>query len=162
PALMTIQGNTILDTTNGHSIYIGNQGPVLMYDNVIRSLSSWRGPGAVFVGAFSSSDAIAVGNTFSVGNPTMVVNGRFLEIDSPVVGSNTISSAEPVLPSTEPNFHRQVFELPTAATTAQIQSAINSAAAQNGNRPVVHLPAGDYAITSTLTIPANTDVQLTG
>ena len=50
----------------------------------------------------------------------------------------------------------------TTAKTADIQEAINRAAAENGNRPVVHIPAGDYSITSTLMIPANTDVQLVG
>src|SRR5262249_53254793 len=39
PAAITLQGNTILDTTNASSVVIKNQGPVLMYDNVIRSLS---------------------------------------------------------------------------------------------------------------------------
>src|SRR5262249_35438624 len=43
-----------------------------------------------------------------------------------------------------------------------IQTVINSAAAQNGNRPVVHIPEGTYHITSTITIPAGTDIQLVG
>ena len=53
PASMTLQRNTILDTKNGHSINIGNQGPVLTYDNVIRSLSAGRWGGAGFIGSFS-------------------------------------------------------------------------------------------------------------
>jgi Pectate lyase superfamily protein len=162
PATMTIQGNTILDTTNPYAIDIGNQGPVLLYDNVIRSLKAGQWGGAVFVGAFTDSDAIAVGNTFTIGSPAVAVYGRLLEIDTSVVAPNSISPVEPVLPSTEPNFHRQVLEVSRNATSTDIQRAITSAAAHNGNRPVVHIPAGDYSITSTLTIPADTDVQLTG
>jgi hypothetical protein len=162
PANMTLQGNTILDTTDTSSIVIKNQGPVLMYDNVIRSLSGDGSSGAVFVGSSLGSDAVAVGNTFTTAKPTVAVNGRLLEIDSNILSPGIINSADPVLPPTEPNFHRPVLEVPTIATTAYIQGAIKRAAAQNGNRPVVHIPAGDHFITSTLVIPANTDMQLVG
>ena len=162
PASMTLQGNTILDTKDEHSISIGNQGPILMYDNVIRSLSAGQRDGAVFIGSYSDSDAISVGNSFTVGNPTVAVNGRLLEIEPIVVSPSTINSAEPVLPPTEPNFHRQVFEVSRTATSTAIQAAINKAALQSGNRPVVHIPAGDHSVTSTLMIPSNTDVQLVG
>src|SRR5436309_3100203 len=44
-----------------------------------------------------------------------------------------------------------------------IQPAINNAIQSfNGQRPVIHFAAGDYGITSTITIPANSDVQLVG
>jgi Pectate lyase superfamily protein len=162
PATMTIQGNTILDTTNPYSIDIGNQGPVLMYDNVFRSLKAGQWGGAVFVGAFTDSDAIVVGNTFTIGSPAVAVHGRLVEIDTSVVSPSSINPAQPVLPSTEPNFHRQIFEVSRNGTAADIQRAINNAAAHKGDRPVVHIPAGDYSIASTLTIPAETDVQLTG
>src|SRR6266540_5298343 len=45
----------------------------------------------------------------------------------------------------------------------QIQQAINSAVAQyNGQRPIVHIPEGTYNLANTVTIPANSDVQLVG
>ena len=162
PANITLQGNTIVDFADAPPIVIKNQGPVLMYDNVIRSLSGDESSAAVFAGASFGTDVIAVGNTFGTGKPAATVKGRLLEIDSNMVRPNSINAAEPVLPPTEPNFHRPVFEVPMIATTASIQSAINKAAAQNGKRPVVHIPAGDHVITSTLVIPANTDLQLVG
>jgi hypothetical protein len=162
PASMTLQGNTILDTTNEQSISIGNQGPVLMYDNIIRSSNTDQRDSPVFVGSFSDSDAISVGDTFTVSHPTVAVNGRLVQIEPRVVSRNSINSAEPALPPTEPNFHRQVSDVPTVATAAAIQAAINKAAAQTGSRPVVHIPAGNYYIASTLIIPANTDLQLVG
>jgi Pectate lyase superfamily protein len=172
PASITLQGNTVLDTRNTQSIHIGNQGPVFMYDNIIRSLSG--GPtmipvltgghtgSPVFVGSFSDSDAIAVGNRFTAGNAKVAVKGRLLEIDSTVRSSSSIHPADPVLPPTEPNVHRKVFDVSATATGAEIQEAIDNAGAENGHRPVVHIPAGDHFITSTLIIEANTDVQLAG
>jgi hypothetical protein len=163
PSPTVIQGNTILDTTDPHSISIDNQGPVLLYDNIVRSLSSVapREAVAVFIGSFSESDGIAVGNTFSV--PVAIgVNGRLTEIDTSLVSSNTIDSSEPALPPAEPNLQRIVIEVPNGASTALIQQAINIAVTQNGERPVVHLPAGNYSITSALSVPANSDMQIVG
>ncbi len=162
PANITLQGNIILDTTNIRSILVKNQGPLVMYDNVIRSLSGEGSSSPVFVGSFLGSDSIVANNTFTTRKPAVAVNGRLLEIDSIIASASSINTVQPALPPTEPNFHRSVIEVPTIATAALIQSAINEAAGQNGNHPVVHIAAGDHFITSTLVIPANTDVQLVG
>jgi hypothetical protein len=164
PAGQIIQGNTILGTTNPLSIEIFNQGPVLLYDNVIRS-SSTTGP-SVKVNAYTwgtGSDAVAVGNTFTVTSPISVSPGRFTEIDSSIVNRSTLNPAEPVLPGVEPNLHRPMVEVSTGATNTQVQSAINTAVAQyGGQRPVVHIPSGDYRISTSLIVPANSDLQLVG
>src|SRR5262249_788726 len=117
PANMTLQGNTVLDTTDISSMVIKNQGPVLMYDNVIRSFSAEGLTGAVFLGSIFGCADIAVGNTFTR-KPAVAVNGRLLEIDSKIVSPSSINTADPVLPHTEPNFHRPVFEVPMVAATA--------------------------------------------
>ena len=161
PSPTVIQGNTIVDTLDPQSISIRNQGPILLYDNVVRSLRSIAPRPSVFIGAFSNSDGIAVGNTFSV-PAAIAVNGRATEIDTSVVRPGTIGSIEPPVPPTEPNLQRTVIEVPVGASTAVIQQAINAAANQNGTRPIVHLPAGNYSITSTLSVPANSDVQIVG
>jgi Pectate lyase superfamily protein len=161
PAMIIIQGNTILDTADGASISIGNQGPVVMYDNAIRSARRGRW-GLVSIGAFSDSDGLALGNTFTSADP-FGVNGRRTELDSSIVATFSITTPEPTLPGTEPNLNRNVTELAPGATTAAIQRAIDNAVARwNGQRPVIHFPAGSYGITSTITIPANSDVQLVG
>ena len=95
---------------------------------------------------------VALGNTFTVpsaiqnqhwaGNPAAEPSRRIAEIDTTVVSPSTISTTEPILPGVEPNLHRQIFEVPVGADAATIQQVINSAAAQNGNRPVVHIPRG--------------------
>jgi Pectate lyase superfamily protein len=161
PSPTVIQGNTILNTTNPHSISIGNQGPILLYDNIVRSSSSAARGETVIIDSFSDADGIAVGNTFTT--PVAIrVNGRLTEIDTSIASYNTIGSIEPALPPTEPNLERTVIEVPNGASTAMIQRAINTAAIRNGQRPIVHLPAGNYSITSTLSVPANSDMQIVG
>jgi Pectate lyase superfamily protein len=165
-APLTISGNTILDTTNSRSLVLGNFGPNVLYDNTIRSLPLASGP------VVEGLNVVALGNTFTVpnaiqnqdwaGNPLAESSRRIAEIDTTVVSASTISTTEPTLPGVEPNLHRQIFEVPVGADAATIQRVINSAAAQNGNRPIVHIPEGNYLITSTITIPANTDIQLVG
>ncbi|MEO6908158.1 MAG: hypothetical protein ABI210_09740, partial [Abditibacteriaceae bacterium] len=53
-------------------------------------------------------------------------------------------------------------EIAPKADAAQIQSAINAAVKLRKPRVIVHFPAGQYAIATTLKIPANSDIQLVG
>ncbi|MCA1596218.1 MAG: glycoside hydrolase family 55 protein, partial [Chloroflexi bacterium] len=68
----------------------------------------------------------------------------------------------PALPQTPPIRARRALEVAPGAPSAAIQRAINAASANPGQRLIVHLPAGDYAVDQTLTIPAGSDVQLLG
>ena len=164
---LSISGNTILDTTNPQSLALGNAGPNVLYDNIIRSV-----PNVTSGPVVEGLNLVALGNTFTVPsaiqnqdwawNPDAAPSRRIAEIDTSVVSPSTISTTEPTLPGVEPNLHRQIFEVPVGADAATIQTVINSASAQNGNRPVVHIPEGNYRITSTITIPAGTDIQLVG
>ena len=122
PSPTVIQGNTIVDTSDPQSISIRNQGPILLYDNVVRSLRSIAPRPSVFIGAFSNSDSIAVGNTFSV-PAAIAVHGRATEIDTSVVRPGTIGSIEPPVPPTEPNLQRTVIEVPVGASTAVIRAS---------------------------------------
>jgi hypothetical protein len=88
-------------------------------------------------------------------------NGRALSIDNQIVPRGSINPTPPNLPGTLPNLNRQIFEVAPGAGVDAIQQAINSAAAKNGSRPVVHIPYGVYLITKTLQVPAS-DVQIIG
>ncbi|MCB1125656.1 MAG: hypothetical protein KDM81_04110, partial [Verrucomicrobiae bacterium] len=57
---------------------------------------------------------------------------------------------------------RQVFEIPAGAGADVIQKTLDRAARLAGQRPVVHLPMGNYQIAKTLVIPAGCDLQLVG
>ena len=165
-APLSISGNTIIDTTNPRSLNLHNFGANVLYDNTIKSLPSVTS-GPIVEGL----NVVALGNTFTVPNaiqnedwayPLAAPWARIAEVDTTVVSPSTINTTEPVLPGVEPNLHRPIFEVPVGADAATIQQVINSAAAQNGNRPIVHIPEGIYHIASTITIPANTDIQLVG
>jgi hypothetical protein len=152
-ALTNIQGNTILDTTNPSAIQIGDYGPVQISDNFIRSKGS-TGP-AIDIDV---ADALAFDNTFSISSNQISAGGRFIG-DGNKVG--TIAATEPVIPFKYVPGGRRVFEVPVGASTSTIQQAINSAGALCGQRPIVHLPAGNYQVGS-LVVPANCNIQIVG
>lgn len=161
PANITVQGNTILDTKNPLSIGIGNLGPVVLLDNTIRSLASVTSGPVVKVANWNPSDLFSMGNTFTVPSPTYA-NGHYHSIGDQVVARSTINPSLPALPEAPPNHNRQIFEVAPGSTAAQIQQAINAAAATGTEKPVVHLQPGTYSINTTLVVPARSDVQIVG
>jgi hypothetical protein len=162
PANTNIQGNVILDAVQQYPIEISNQGPVWLVDNTFRSPAA-ASTGVVWHGA-DTSDTIALGNTFTIANPLDVGTGaKLIDIDTAIVTrASLLSLGEPSMPTTPLPLGRTVFEVAAGANTATIQAALNSAAAVAGTKPVVHLPSATYSITTTLTIAANSDVQLIG
>jgi hypothetical protein len=166
-ALVSMQGNTVLDTVDPAAIKLDDQGPFILYDNVIRSLPSAMCSSAIsvgFGGASIAADAVLVGNTFNNPCPPhFAADVATTSFDNVVVSTSAINPTEPALPITEPNLHRPNIDVPVGANTAQIQEAINTAVSQfNGRRPVVHLPEGTSRITSPLVVPPDADVQLVG
>ena len=67
---ITVEGNTILDTTSPLSIGFTGFGPLLLIDNIIRSLSSvTTGPVVQLQCCYSFTDLFAMGNTFTASWP---------------------------------------------------------------------------------------------
>jgi chitodextrinase len=162
---ITFQGNTIADTTSDTALSIGTMGPIFLIDNVIASRSGATGAAVVQTG-YDVPDMVAVGNTFTVNNPMTLTGGsgtpRFINVDNQTVARSSLTITAPTLPGVLPNNNRTVFEVAANAGGSAIQTAINQAAALSGQRPVVHLPPGTYNVLSTLSVPANADVQLIG
>jgi len=149
PAAVIIEGNTIIDPVNTQAITIGNQGPVIFINNTIRSQASANGTVASF-----GSNAFSMGNVFTVTNPISAGNNSNLYNNKTVTRASLKNLSAPILPGVEPNLKRRVFEVPTGANAAVIQSVINQAVKFNGSRPIVHFPYGDYNISGTITVPA--------
>jgi hypothetical protein len=164
-AELMFQGNTIADTTSDTAISIGTMGPVFLIDNVIASRSGATGAAVVQIG-YDTTELVAVGNTFTVNNPMSVTSSmgtpQVINIDNQTVARSSLTITAPTLPGVLPNNNRTVFEVPAGSSGTTIQTAINQAAALSGQRPVVHLAQGTYTILSTLTVPANADVQIVG
>ncbi|MHB9132883.1 MAG: glycosyl hydrolase family 28-related protein [Armatimonadota bacterium] len=160
---LTIQGNTIIEPLDAEAIRIGNLGPLLLFDNVIKSRAEvTTGPVVRMTNTWNmTADLVAVGNTFTVPNP-IAVTGRHLTIDDKVVNGDTLKPVVPELPGVLPNKQRTVINLPVNANAETIQKAIDTAAKWKGQRPVIHFPPGNYNIDRTLTIPTGCDVQLVG
>ena len=158
PAPTTIQGNTIVDPINTQAIHIGNQGPVLLLNNTVRSRSTATSGPVAQLGPNSLSSS----NTFTVTNPVSVGDNSVSSHDKTVSLSALKNLAVPTFPGTEPNLHRRVYEVPPGANTDIIQSIIDKAGKASGTRPVVHFPGGSYSISATLHIPSGSDIQLVG
>lgn len=155
---ITLQGNTILDPQRPRSIDIGSLGPVLLLDNVIKSYVS---PAVVFN---PLTPYLSAGNTFVSaydlqGKKLVAALGD--KIDKKIIPLTSIKSFLQLL-GTAPNLHRPVTEIAQGSDVKAIQAAIMQATKLRGKRPVVHLPWGRYEIAQTLTIPAESDVQIVG
>jgi hypothetical protein len=160
PAAIEIQGNRIIDPRDTTAIRLGNQGPGILLDNMIRSL-----PGAqsvvVWWKSFSNgADVVSLGNTFSVATP-FDVNGRHVAIDDRVVARTEIDRAQPRLPTVLRNRHRKIHEVARGANAVTIQAIVNEAAKETGSRPVVHVPFGEYTIDRGIVVPPS-DMQIVG
>ena len=160
PCNVTVEDNVILDTTNQTSISIGCLGPLVMIDNTIRSLTGASGP-AVYAANWNPTDLFSMGNTFTVPSPEYA-KGSFHSVQNQVVSRSSVNPTMPTLPGTPPNYNRRIFEVVRGSTAAQIQQAINRAVASGSARPVVHIQPGTDNIASTLSVPANSDVQIVG
>src|SRR2546426_10786016 len=83
PATIDLQGNTIVDPIDAAAIILGNQGPGLITDNVIRSRLLAVGPVIVWR-SFIDADVTSLGNTFTIPYPVNS-NGRLTSIDDRVI-----------------------------------------------------------------------------
>lgn len=159
PSTIDIQDNTIIDPQAPLAIRIGNQGPGLVMDNVIRSLPNTSGPIVSWTSLFGA-DVVSIGNTFTVAG-AVHANGRQFSLDDRVVTRDAVDATEPPLPTPWPRATRRIYEVPTGADAAAIQRAIDAAVRDGSARPVVHLPPGEFAVDRTLVVPSS-DVQIVG
>jgi Concanavalin A-like lectin/glucanases superfamily/Fibronectin type III domain/Pectate lyase superfamily protein/Abnormal spindle-like microcephaly-assoc'd, ASPM-SPD-2-Hydin len=169
-------GNTILMPQTA-AISMPGVGPLTLIDNVIEGgiIAAQTGP-VVKLGngvvSIPNSYVLSMGNTyvsttpFSVQNVTYntnEINGDLTSISDAVVSTASIKDALPKMPGALPNYNRPIYDVPQGASGEAIQQTIDLAIEENnGNRPVVHLPWGEYSVNSTIMIPGNSDVQIVG
>jgi hypothetical protein len=153
----SITGNRIVEPTGDFAIRLGNGGPYLVMDNVIKSRPGSHGPPLVM----TWGDQATAMNTYTVDNPVKTA-GRSVYVVEQIVKPESVSAAPPELPATPPRRDRKVWELPGTADATAIQRAIDEAARLAGSRPLVHLSKAVYKIDRTIVIPAACDVQLVG
>ena len=169
-AVTTLQRNTIITAAgndcHGCAVYQGNMGPTVLTDNIFVRPPDATGP-AVSIAALNEPDCLSLHNTFTGPNTIGCHSlhsgkGRLAAIDDQIIEPGAVSQTPPAPPETPPHFNRKVFDVRPSAGTEAIQTAIDSAAKHCGERPIVHLPYGAYALTRSVTIPANCDIQISG
>jgi hypothetical protein len=151
----SITGNRVIDPTGDCAILLDNSGPYLVVDNQLRVGPATKGIRLTW------GDQVLCGNVYSH-EGAVIERGRFRRVAEKVVAPDQIAADPPALPGPPPLIKRLVFEIAPGAGAAQIQAALDQAAALAGQRPVVHLPMGNFAIDRTLTIAAGSDLQLVG
>lgn len=152
---VSLTGNRVLDPTGDWAVILDNAGPYLVMDNIFRLGGAARGVRMTW------ADQTLVGNTYSKTN-AVEERGRFRRVAEKIVAAGDLSEALPTLPPAPPKRTRPVFEVAPGADGAAIQRALDQAAQLAGQRPVVHLPMGNYKIEKTLVIARQADLQLVG
>jgi hypothetical protein len=166
---LIVEGNTVLDTSNPVSIEVGNEGPLVLIDNSIRSLSGAAGPvvqleGSGIASNQSDRDAYSLGNRYTT-SPAIAIagaGGRVLSAADAVVDRTAIALPATATPGSAPNLHRRIFEVSAGASADQIQAVIDTAAAMRLDNVVVHIPAGVYHLDHTVVVPADVRMQIAG
>ena len=102
----SVTGNRVIDHTGDCAIRLGNGGPYLVADNVIRSLPGAQAP----VVEMTWGDQAFVGNTYTV-EDAVREDGRFRRVDERVVGREAVEATPPELPATPPRADRTVVEV---------------------------------------------------
>ena len=120
----TLQDNTVLDPTGPIAIQVGNVGPCLLVDNMVRSnKDKTKGEHAVYVN--EPGTTLSVGNTFTMADAIDIVPAKartkLLTIDDKVVNPEKIKVEEPVMSGVLPNHHRPDFEIAVGSDGAAIQ-----------------------------------------
>jgi len=152
---VSLTGNRVLDPTGDWAVILDNAGPYLVVDNQFRLVGSGRGVRMTW------ADQTLVGNIYSKPN-AVEERGRFRRLQEKIVPAEEIAATVPTLPVTPPRCERKIFEVPAGADADAIQRAIDEAADLAGQRPVVHLPIGNYRVATTLVVPSRCDLQLIG
>ena len=151
----SITGNCVLDPTGDFAMKLSNAGPYLVVDNTFRCRGETRAVQMTW------ADQTFAGNTYTSAD-AVAERGRFRRIGERTVDAKSIPDALPTLPQTPPLRQRKIFDIAVGASSVEIQRAIDEASKLAGQRPVVHLPMGNYRVDQTLIIPPDCDIQLIG
>jgi pectin methylesterase-like acyl-CoA thioesterase len=152
-----LQGNTVLDALEPTVVrWVAGNGMLVLDNTFITDAASPESP-AVNV----ANNLVSMGNTYTAPNP-IATGGRNVQTEDRIVSPGSFSPPPLMIPRFLPKSTSPVIEVPVGANAVTIQQAIDAAVALNGQRPIVHLPAGRYELDRTLIIPADSDLQLVG
>jgi hypothetical protein len=160
-SMHALQGNRILNPVDSTPIWINQQGPLMLFDNIIVVDPASGVPVVQVAPPTDGALGFSIGNAF-YGADRVVVNGELTDLDNRTLEFARADLAVPALPAFAPRVERRMFQLAAGAKGEAIQQAIDEAATLAGQKPVIHLPAGRYPVAQTLKIPAHADLQFVG
>jgi hypothetical protein len=165
-----LMANNTISTTGSTAIDVSPVGPLTLVNNLIKT----PGTPAVNVRGNIASDLLSVGNTFTsgtvssnggCGTATTVSNSGHCHEVGDILNAGVTFPAVPTMPPPPVNNSRTVCDT-SAQTQAAIQSAMTCAINSGTTKPIVHIPAGNYSISSPLIVPAcpnaGCDMQIVG
>jgi hypothetical protein len=147
---LTFDQNTIV-ASKAEPIVVQGNGHVLLLDNKIAA------SGRILDGGTSS--VVSVGNTYSTPAGQPLTGEKIVSIKD---RSENFKAPGAAPHAFAPYVRRHVTEIAPGAPVEDIQKAVDEAAALRGQRPVIHIPLGEYKFTKPLNIPAFSDVQIVG
>lgn len=156
-AAFTIQGNVIYNP-GSDPIVIGSPGSLTLVDNAFLHLGKEM---HVLDGAGAAPlSFIAVGNAYSIAAPYGGFLGQYTSVDEAATTDvSTLPWAVPAEIYVPQLRASEVYDLSPTTTESELQGAISDASITGG---VVHLPAGTYHLTKSLTVPVNGNLTLVG
>lgn len=179
-ALMHLQGNVVVDTTEPDAVVLETLGPLQLTDNTFVSPAGASGPvvraGISLHGQprwgeatadWSPVAVSAVGNRFTVAD-AIQVHGEVVELETTMVARADVDAMIAASGERTPLPRREavLFPVESGADAAAIQHAIDAAsvaaASQPDAWPIVFLPQGRYELTQTLTVPAGARIEIVG
>ncbi len=160
---LTLQGNLVVNERNLVMADLFTKGNTLLLDNQFITPDSGKNYIIQMVDNFRTppADGTLIGNAFSAKNKIIVTEGGRLIQAENRYGIKPAVLPAPVPPAFAPLVHYPVVEINNRMSEAQLQQAIDKAAA--GKRKVlIHFAYGEYRIVSPLHIPGGAPIILCG
>ncbi len=163
-AQMTLQQNDVIDFQESPAVDVQNLGPLALIDNLFRSLENQAGPVVRHETKSQGAELVSAGNTFTVSAPISAAGPemRSQTMDDRVIPREEAVVRLPGVLESEISLPRMVYDVQPGSDAADIQAVIDDAALHGGDRPVIHLPAGNYAVNQTIVFPAKREIQAVG
>jgi hypothetical protein len=153
-----VEGNRVAKSGSATPISFGDNGPLMLVDNEVAVGAG----GSEYSVKEPSMSVLSLGNRSSALAPKAAGTQRLVSVDDTLVAESSISTEVPVMPGTPAVSTHVVYEVPSGATTAQIQALIDEALTSFDSQPIVHFAKGTWEVDETLKIPPKSKVQLVG
>lgn len=166
-AFKRIFQSNIVKNSQGIPIQYHHQGKLTLLNNYFYNKAKPAQQAVDYTSWCNGSyDVLSIENSYTEDRPINLPQNSRKNLhgleDKKFISARTKEPAVKSLQPFIPFVKRTVFEIPLNAGSKEIQAIINRATALKGQRAVVHFPQGDFYIDNSISIPAESDIQLIG